>query len=201
MKRAVALCAAGLVASCGTAPADAPDATDAVEAPAQTPSPVATSVAPLAASGDSISCPSPEETLFFCTMPRRRRLAVCAPEGGEPQYRFGENVPELTIDGGEWGSAPYSGGGEGQIRFSNGMTDYIVFSRIVRTHFTEGEPNYPAIRDGVIIMRRGEVVALRLCEGGQAETPVNFAVARRAMGEPGALFTDETSRADNADHE
>jgi hypothetical protein len=72
---------------------------------------------------------------------------------------------------------------------------------MVRTNFTEGEPNNPAIRDGVIIMRGGAFVGLRLCEGGQAKMPLNFGAARRAMGEPGALFTDETIRADNADHE
>ena len=143
-----------------------------------------------------VDCAAPEETVFSCAMPGGKRLAVCAPQQGEAEYRFGGKSPELVLRGGKWATAMYSGGGEAQIQFVNGDTSYTVFSRMVRTNFTAGEPNNPAITDGVVITRDGAFVALRLCEGGQAEMPVQHDAAESAFAQEDALFTEETIRAD-----
>ncbi|MEC7625022.1 MAG: hypothetical protein VYA25_12660 [Pseudomonadota bacterium] len=129
-------------------------------------------------------------------MPGGKRLAVCAPSAGPAQYRFGTKEAELVLRGGKWARAMYSGGGEAQIAFANGDTRYIVFSRMVRTNFAAGEPNYPAISDGVLIMRNDELVAVRPCAGGQADMPVQYDAAERVFAQEDELFTDETMRAD-----
>ena len=154
------------------------------------------SAVPARTTPKQVDCAAPEETVFSCAMPGGKRLAVCAPPEGPAQYRFGGTGPELVLTGGTWANAAYSGGGEAQIAFANGDTNYTVFSRIVRTNFTAGEPNNPAITDGVVITRDGAFVALRLCEGGQADMPVQYDAAGRAFTHEDALFTDETIRAD-----
>ncbi|MEZ5681903.1 MAG: hypothetical protein R3E14_11510 [Erythrobacter sp.] len=143
-----------------------------------------------------VGCTAEEEPIFSCAVPGGKRLAVCAAQQGEAEYRFGGKSPELVLRGGKWANAMYSGGGEAQIEFANGDTRYIVFSRMVRTNFTAGEPNNPAITDGVLISREGEFIALRLCAGGQAEIPVQYDAAERAFAQEDDLFTEETIRAD-----
>ena len=142
-----------------------------------------------------VDCTASEETVFSCAMPGGKRLAVCAPSAGPAQYRFGTKEAELVLRGGKWARAMYSGGGEAQIAFANGDTRYIVFSRMVRTNFAAGEPNYPAISDSVI-MRNDELVAVRPCAGGQADMPVQYDAAERVFAQEDELFTDETMRAD-----
>ncbi|MCK0127864.1 hypothetical protein [Erythrobacter sp. F6033] len=143
-----------------------------------------------------VKCTAQEETIFYCPITGRKRLAVCAPEQGEAEYRYGGDNPELTLRGGKWANTMYSGGGEAQILFSNGDIDYIVFSRMVRTNFAEGEPNYPAITDGVVVSRGEEVLSIQLCEGGQAIMPVQYDAAERAFGATEDIFTGATDRAD-----
>lgn len=152
--------------------------------------------APAKSAPQQVDCHAPEETIFSCPMQGGKHLAVCAPPEGPAQYRFGGSTPELVLTGGQWANTAYSGGGEAQIRFTNGDTGYVVFSRMVRTHFVAGEPNYPAISDGVLVTRGGKFAALRLCEGGQAEMPVQYDAADRAFAQAEELFSDETIRAD-----
>ncbi|QIG55010.1 hypothetical protein G6N82_13395 [Altererythrobacter sp. BO-6] len=149
-----------------------------------------------AARANPVACTSQEETIFSCEMPGGKRLAVCAPQMGEAEYRFGGAEPEIVLTGGVLANVPYSGGGEAQIRFANAGTQYIVYSRMVRTNFTEGEPNNPAISDGVVILRDGKFVAIRPCEGGQAEMPVKINAAKRVFAGNYRLFTEETIRGD-----
>jgi hypothetical protein len=158
--------------------------------------PVRIPAVPVDPAPTQIDCTAQEEAVFSCAMPGDKRLAVCAPSEGPAQYRFGGKTPELVLRGGKWATAMYSGGGEAQIAFANGDTRYIVFSRMVRTNFAAGEPNYPAITDGVMITRDGEFVALRLCEGGQADLPVQYDAAERAFAQEDELFTEETIQAD-----
>ncbi len=142
-----------------------------------------------------VACGSDEETIFSCKTDAGKTIAVCASEKSV-QYRYGKDTAAIVLTATEWASVPYSGGGEGQIRFTNGDTDYIVFSRMIRTHFKEGEPNYPAISDGVIVMRDDEVLRLLECEGGQAEKPLDFNIADARLARLNELFTEETGRAD-----
>lgn len=160
------------------------------------PAPAAPASVPAAQRKNVVDCTDQEETIFSCEMPGGKYLAVCAPKNGQAEYRFGGDTAELTLTGGEWANTAYSGGGEAQIFFSNGGTDYIVFSRMVRTNFAADEPNYPAISDGVVIMRGDEYVATRLCAGGQAEMPVQYDAAKRAFGETRDIFTGATERTD-----
>ncbi len=112
-----------------------------------------------------VACQEGEETLFSCDDKGGKQIAVCGKDGNA-QYRFGNEVAEITLDNGKFASVPYSGGGEAQIAFSNGDTRYIVFSRIVRTNFEPGEPNNPKITDGVMVVRGGETIGKRTCIAG-----------------------------------
>ena len=94
------------------------------------------------------------------------------------------------------GERPYSDGGEAQIQFSNGDTNYIVFSRMVRTNFKQGEPNNPAISDGVLVERSGELLALRICDGADEPLPIQYDAADAAMKTVDELFSTQTSKAD-----
>lgn len=143
------------------------------------------------------ACAASEEPLFSCTVSNGKRIAVCASAKGDVEYRYGKGDAELVLGKPQWATVPYSGGGEAQIAFDNGDTRYIVFSRMVRTNFEPGEPNYPAISDGVIVLRGDEVLSVRACDGPGELKPVDYNVAERLIAERRReLFTYETSRAD-----
>ncbi|MFW2351525.1 hypothetical protein [Qipengyuania sp.] len=185
-----------LLAGCAGAAEDEAGSQDSGPAAPPSAGAAAATTAPSEHASGRVECAAPEETIFSCAMSGGKRLAVCAPQAGAAQYRFGGTSPELVLTGGKWATAMYSGGGEAQIEFANGDTVYTVFSRMIRTNFAAGEPNYPAITDGVVITRDGKFVALRLCEGGQADMPVQYDAAERAFPQSEDLFTDETIRAD-----
>ena len=68
---------------------------------------------------------------------------------------------------------------------------------MVRTNFEAGEPNYPAITDGVIVQRGEEVLNLQVCGGEGDLTPVDYNVAERLITErQNELFSYETIQAD-----
>lgn len=149
--------------------------------------------APAAASGGG--CMAGEETIFSCKTAADKRIAVCAARGGPVEYRYGAGEPELTVAGGRFASVPYSGGGEAQLAFDNAGTRYVVFSRIVRTNFAPGEPNNPAISDGVMVLQGEKVVSVQVCSDTDP-VPVQYDVAARHMEQENELFTEETSRVD-----
>ncbi|WP_271438403.1 hypothetical protein [Pontixanthobacter luteolus] len=204
MRRALALASFALLAGCEQAADTAPEAAPEEIADvvgSQAPDKVSGASDPSSAAANPaprtpVDCTEEEETIFSCEMAAGKRLAVCAAADGKAQYRFGKDAPELALSGGKWSNTMYSGGGESQILFSNGDTDYIVFSRMIRTNFAPGEPNNPAISDGVVIMRGEEFVGMQLCAGGQAEMPVQYDAAKRAFGEIEDIFTGATMRAD-----
>lgn len=137
------------------------------------------------------TCTAEETPIFSCTVKGGKRLSVCGSNEGAVQYRFGgDDDAELVLDGGEFATVPYSGGGEAQIAFANGDTRYIVFSRVVRTNFKEGEPNNPAITDGVIVEKAGETVAQLSCGGEGELMPVQVFAAEEYLPRAGRLFTD-----------
>ncbi len=166
--------------------------TSGVSKPKETAEPVA---APSAAQGTQVACAASEETIFSCTTKTGKQLAVCVGDEGA-QYRFGKDTPELMLSGGRWASAAYSGGGEAQIAFDNGDTRYIVFSRMIRTNFAAGEPNNPAISDGVVVEKSGEFVAVLECGGAGELMPVQYSAAESHLPRADELFTYETGRAD-----
>ncbi|MCP5396531.1 MAG: hypothetical protein H6918_07350 [Sphingomonadaceae bacterium] len=141
------------------------------------------------------ACGSTDKTIFACRVKKGKFLAVCATDDGKAEYRYGTDKPELVLTGGSWANAAYSGGGEQQIRFTNGDTSYVVFSRMIRTNFEPGETNDPAISDGVVVLRGEKFQALQLCEDASA-TPVNYDAAERSIPPAAGLFTEETERAD-----
>lgn len=135
------------------------------------------------------SCSAEETPIFFCTVKGGKRLSVCGSKEGAAQYRFGdEDAAELVLDGGEFATAPYSGGGEAQIKFEAGDVSYIVYSRVVRTNFEPGEPNNPAITDGVIVLQNGAQIAERTCDGGEVK-PIDYDAAEELLPRTDKLFT------------
>lgn len=141
----------------------------------------------------AVACGEGEQTIFSCTVKNGKTIAVCASDKGL-DYRYGKDSAELTLSGGAWATVPYSGGGESQIKFSNSGTDYIVFSRIVRTNFEPGEPNNPAISDGVIVQSGDKVLNLQVCTPGEGGVDVD---KLSRTGEPeNELFSEATGRAD-----
>lgn len=140
-------------------------------------------------------CKADEDTIFSCKTAANKRIAVCAVPGGTAEYRYGAGEPELTVAGGRFASVPYSGGGEAQIAFDNAGMRYVVFSRMVRTNFEAGEPNNPAISDGVMVLRGTKVLSVVECADAEP-VPVQYDVAARHMDREDELFTEETARAD-----
>lgn len=144
---------------------------------------------------DSAQCEAGEGTMFACKVTNGKRATVCVGDGNKVKYRYGGAMPELTIQGGKWASVAYSGGGELQIAFENGDTRYIVFSRIVRTNFKAGEPNNPAISDGVIVMRGDKVLDMEVCDDLNNK-PADYDLAEKTLPRADELFTYETGHAD-----
>ncbi|MEX0341579.1 MAG: hypothetical protein AB3N06_03245 [Erythrobacter sp.] len=149
-----------------------------------------------AAVARTVACNAGEETVFGCKVASGKRVAVCAGDNGRTYYRFGSDRPELEIEGGAWTHAAYSGGGEAQIAFENAGIRYIVFSRVVRTNFAPGEPNYPAISDGVIVLDGEKVIGLQSCIDPD-EVPIDYDLAEKHFPRADELFTFETERADS----
>ena len=141
-------------------------------------------------SGPDPSCSEAEQKVFSCTMKSGKQASVCIAGEGDAQfaqYRFGrvgktaELVWPASADAGvlTFKSVPYSGGGEAQISFTRGDTTYAVFSRVIRTNFEPGEPNYPQIDDGIMVKRNGAMLGELLCEN--LDLPIDVNLAGRHM--------------------
>lgn len=142
----------------------------------------ASKASPLAGTG---LCAPGEEVLFSCQLENRKMASVCGLKNGTgsvvAQYRYGKagQVPELIwpetdrADRLEFASVPYSGGGEAQLQFRRGDTQYIVYSRVIRTNFAPGEPNDPAIEDGIFVRKAGKPVARHACSDPDVR-PINY---------------------------
>lgn len=201
MREAISLAAFAVLAGCQQ-PSASETATTPVAAQSTASSALDSEAARTAASSPAPVCAADETPIFACTFPDRKRLAVCGTAPGKAEYRFGGETSELVLSGGERATVAYSGGGESQLAFANGVTRYIVFSRMVRTGFDE-QGNEPAISDGVVVLRSGKFVAIRVCEDPEAKpVDVNAAETFLAPGKVSdetGLFTDETMRADPPD--
>ena len=148
-----------------------------------------------ASAGTTMVCAEGGETIFSCQVANGKRVTVCAKPDGGAQYRFGKDRPEIVLDGGSFAQTAYSGGGEAQVQFTGKGTRYIVFSRIVRTNFTAGEPNDPAISDGVVVYDGDRLMGMQTCRGADTQ-PVDAALAERKLPRADELFTYETQAAD-----
>mgnify|MGYP003144210578 CR=1 FL=1 len=188
-----------LLASCGSAGAGndgEPEEQRAEQAP-----PPAGPLSPVpvtAASGSpgrTVECASGEAEVFSCKVAGGKRIAICGTGRGEAEYRFGDGEPELVLSGGRWASVPYSGGGEAQVAFASGDTRYVVFSRIVRTNFAAGEPNDPAISDGVIVLEGEEVIGIQLCDDPDVAA-IDYDLAEAHFPRADDLFSWETDLAE-----
>ena len=147
-------------------------------------------------------CDAAKDEVFSCQLENGRRAAVCLSgtgEGRHAQYRYGVTgkPAELVLPAtggigapGRYASVMYSGGGEQQITFTKGDYRYTVFSRVVRTNFERGEPNNPAIGDGLMVQRAGKTIALHSCEYTDDLKPVDMARAESVMVEESELFAD-----------
>ena len=146
------------------------------------------------ASKPQVACSKEETAIFSCKAGNGKTIAVCAAQVGKVEYRYGKGEAELVAPATGFASVPYSGGGEAQIEAKNGDTSYIVFSRVVRTNFTEGEPNYPEFTDGVIVQRGDQVLNLQVCDDPDAKA-VDYDAAERFLTTADDLFTEKTDRA------
>lgn len=188
-----------LLASCGSAGAGndgEPEEQRAEQAP-----PPAGPLSPVPATttsgspGRTVECASGEAEVFSCKVAGGKRIAICGTGRGEAEYRFGDGEPELVLSGGRWASVPYSGGGEAQVAFASGDTRYVVFSRIVRTNFAAGEPNDPAISDGVIVLEGEEVIGIQLCDDPDVAA-IDYDLAEAHFPRADDLFSWETDLAE-----
>lgn len=141
-----------------------------------------------------VGCAPEESEIFACNLANGKRVAVCGLSEWIGQYRYGGSKPELVINGADYSHVTYSGGGERQIAFDHRGYRYIVFSRVVRTNFSAGEPNDPAISDGVVILRGKKFVEMQLCDDANGK-PVSGS-ANAIWEDEQKLFTTETVRAD-----
>jgi len=140
-------------------------------------------------------CAVDEEAVFSCATGGREKFAVCGVGRAKAEFRFADGESEVVLSDGRWARAAYSGGGEAQIAFVKDAATYVVFSRTVRTNFAPGEPNYPAISDGVVVIEDGAVQSLRVCDDPDV-LPIQYQAAERIFPLADQLFTYETSAAD-----
>ncbi len=188
-----------LLASCGGGAAEneagpARERGKPVVAPAAALSPVA-APAPTSPLGNTVGCAPDEDRIFSCKVASGKRIAICGTGERDAEYRFGGSTPELVLRGGRWASVPYSGGREAQIVLANRTTRYIDFSRMVRTNFAAGEPNNPAISDGVIVLDGEKVIGLQLCDDADTVS-IDYDLAEAHFPRADELFSWETDRAD-----
>jgi hypothetical protein len=186
-----------LLAACNadTDPAKVPAV--ALKAPTLATAPEIRTVAEMAAppKPGGVGCAMEETPIFACNLANGKRVAVCGLGEHIGQYRYGGSKPELVLNGADYAYQMYSGGGESQIAFSSRGYRYILFSRMVRTNFSAGEPNYPAITDGLIVLRGDKFVGLHLCSDPNG-LPTQIDSANAIWENQQELFTDETRRAD-----
>lgn len=133
-------------------------------------------------------CSAKEPVIFSCQLKNRKVISVCGTEKGAgdktAQYRFGSpgKSPELVWpeaagkDRLTFASVPYSGGGEAQLSFSRADVIYVVYSRMVRTNFTAGEPNNPEMTDGVMVLKGKKTVSDLICAAPDV-VPVDYDLA------------------------
>ena len=191
MRGALVLAAFAVLAGCQQQAAEQPAAPQS--SPSASVDPVSAESAAQERAG-TVACRADETPIFACAVKGGKRVAVCGAGKGAGRYLYGSAAPELELNGGRYGYAVYSGGGENQIAFANGDTRYIVFSRLVRTGFDENG-NRPAISDGIVIERGGKFLDIKLCEDPDL-LPVQMDAAGAVWEEEAELFTDETMRAD-----
>ncbi|WP_114520458.1 hypothetical protein [Altererythrobacter sp. ZODW24] len=189
------------------ASAETARAPDQVEKPVDVAEPIADKPALAKTTYGTGLCEKDEGVVFSCTMEDGKTASICAKtysDGTEfAQYRYGQRDKALELvwpitvaDGAlKFATVPYSGGGEGQIAFERGEYQYVAFSRMVRTNFAPGEPNNPAITDGVMILRNGQISQTKTCDGPDL-MPVQYELAEKLMGRADELFTYETQRTD-----
>ncbi|GAA4041820.1 hypothetical protein [Parerythrobacter jejuensis] len=139
---------------------------------------------------EKVGCREAETPVFQCTTAMGKQVAVCAAGPGDVHFRSGTEGVQVDVTGGRWASVPYSGGGEAQIQFRDGTKRYIVYSRMVRTNFTPGEPNNPAISDGLVIIDSEGTVGVDICDDAEDLLPVQYGAAKAAMRDEGKLFLD-----------
>ena len=143
--------------------------------------------APLPANG---LCIAGEEVIFSCQLENKKLASICgaANKSGKivAQYRYGKpgESPELlwpetnSKDRLKFASVPYSGGGEAQLHFKRGGHQYVVYSRVIRTNFTVGEPNEPSLEDGIFV-RKGEKIIARQSCADSSVMPIDYEKAER----------------------
>lgn len=152
--------------------------------------------------GITSGCDTADAEIFSCQLENGRRVAVCLASTGEgrhAQYRYGavgkaaELVLPVAGEKGEparYANVMYSGGGEQQIVFTSGDYRYTVFSRVVRTNFTPGETNDPAISDGLMVQRGDKRIAFHSCEYTDDLKPVDLDRAKSVMTAEPELLAD-----------
>lgn len=144
-------------------------------------------------------CSVKEAVLFSCQLKNRKTVSVCGTENGAgdktAQYRFGVlgKSPELVWPEAAgkgrltFASVPYSGGGEAQLGFSRGDVTYIVYSRMVRTNFSAGEPNYPEMTDGIMVLKAKKTVSDLVCADPDV-VPVDYDLAAQYADQSDEAF-------------
>lgn len=141
------------------------------------------------------ACRKDEMPIFACTIANGKPLSVCATKQGKGVYRYGSDTAELELGNGAFAVDQFARGGEAQIRFINGDTSYTVFSRMVATSVEEGGTG-PSISDGVVIEQRGKLLAVRVCEGRQADLPIQYGPADLVFKDRQDIFTGWSAEAD-----
>ena len=145
-----------------------------------------------------VACNNGEVTLVACAVESGKQMAVCSSKAGQAQYRFGAHGAEITLDGGRFARAGYSGGGEMQIAFDDGDYQYVVFARTVRTGRLPSGEGIVAASDGVVVLNKGEFVGMQMCQPDKSRPSYGDKAEgrRQSLPQAGDLFTYETARAD-----
>ena len=116
-------------------------------------------------------CEDNEEVVFSCGF-GTKSVSVCGDGGKTLTYRFGapQNI-ELELNSGiHFSRVGYSGGGEGNLTFQNGVYKYVVYSSISNGAWLDDGSREKKERSGVYVVENNKLIVDVECKSYSSES-------------------------------
>ena len=113
-------------------------------------------------------CQATETVLFTCKL-GTKTVSICGQGQGKAVYRYGRpDRIELEAGNLQFVEHAFSGGGETQVYADTPTNRYIVYDRLVRTSFANGQHD-PQAESGLVVQSGDRTLSSRRCAA-----PANF---------------------------
>ena len=120
-------------------------------------------------------CQAAEPVLFSCKV-GTKMVSICGQGQGSAVYRYGRpDRVELEATNLHFVEHAFSGGGETQVYADTSAYRYIVYDRLVRTSFDNGQHD-PQAESGLVVLNGDRTVSSRRCA-----SPATFDRVTRTM--------------------